>query len=285
MSNLMTWKSLWILCLFTAIVGVSSNTASASVLVNIDLSGATVGQPIPTAPFGANPVTAYTSFGGFDSPLGTGLVQNVAGIGKAADLKTYNTNDQVGALYLDTSLNIAAPELVLSFDINILNQAATGYGQTVDGGATPLLFGLRLYSSSSAQWATTFNVAPTSTTTGVFGFRDATNSTLQTFGTYTVGTAEHVQLNVDYINGTADAYINGNLAYSGYPLRTGIAPDATTNEMFMYLNGSAGTANEVAIGNVMLQSVPLPASMYMGVGLLAVLGFGRWYRGRISTAV
>lgn len=267
------------------VIGLANTLALANTtLVNIDLSGATVGAPIPTAPAGANPVTAYTAFDGYGLPLGTGIVSNVAGIGKAADLTTYSTNDQVGALYLDTSLNIATPKLSLSFDINVLAQAASGYGQTVNSGATPLLFGVRLYSPTTGNWATTFNVSPTSTTGGVLGFRDATSSTLQTFGTYKVGIADHVQIDVDYAAGTANAYLNNSLVYSGYPLRGGVAPNATTSELFMYLNGSAGTSNEVAIGNVTIQSVPLPAAAWGGMillgGLTAAKGLKRLRRGQ-----
>src|SRR5215471_10443655 len=112
-------------------LGLAAKPAVGADLVNIDLSGATIGNPIPTGPSG-NPVTQYGFFGGFGLPLETGLVQNVAGMGKAAVLTTNSTNTAVGSLYLDTSLAVTAPQMQLSFDINILNQAASGYGQTVN---------------------------------------------------------------------------------------------------------------------------------------------------------
>ena len=49
--------------------------------------------------------------------------------------------------YLDTSLNVHAPEVSLSFDLNVVSQAAGGYGQTkaLSGvGDVPILYGVRI---------------------------------------------------------------------------------------------------------------------------------------------
>jgi hypothetical protein len=276
-----TMKRVVIAFVLTVLMSMISTSVFAdSVLVNIDLSGASNGDPIPTAPAGSNPVTAYTTVGGFATAPGTSKVGTVSGIGKAAVLTTDSADAEIGSLYLDTTLGFTVPHVSFSFDLDILSQAASGYEQTVDGGATPLLFGVRLYSPTISDWPVTFNVAPTSTSGGVFGFRNADNTALQTIGTYEVGTAQHVELDVNYAAGTVNAYLNGVSAGAAYPLRGGMTPNATTTEMFMYLNGSNGTSNQVAIGNVVIAAVPLPAAAWAGLALMGVVAGAKGWKGR-----
>jgi hypothetical protein len=186
-------------------------------------------------------------------------------------LKSDSTNGEVGALYLDTGLNVQAQSVSLSFDIDAISQAATGYGQTklVNGVDTPILFGVRIFGGGA--WAASFQLAPTSDTTGLFGFRSPDNTSLTTFGTYNTNTLYHVKIDVDYLNNAASAYINGNLAISNFALGGGANANATTSEIFAYLNGAPGSANEVLIS----ATTPLPNSAWMGLGLLGIFGTSR----------
>src|SRR5690348_9255069 len=86
----------------------------------------------------------YTTFGGNtqtinDGPLtpdmGTAVVN-----GNSATLTS--NNDQVGAVWMDTSLSTHANFVTLKFDLNILSQAASGYGQDFGGAQT--LGGVRI---------------------------------------------------------------------------------------------------------------------------------------------
>ena len=78
-----------------------------------------------------------------------------------------------------------------------------------------------------------------------------------------------------------DAYVDGVLGYSGYPLRTGaVANPTSTSELFIYFNGESGYANQVAIDNIKGYdtAVPEPATMLLlGLGLVGLVGVRRMF--------
>lgn len=229
-----------------------------------------------------------THVGGYTSEVGTpvyGWPYPHANMGTAvvtansAVLKTDSSNAEVGALLLDTSVNSQASLVTLNFDINVLAQAATGYGQTKTDNGTPkpILFGMRIFANSIP--AASFQLAPTSATTGLFGFRDSDNLGLTTFGTYNTNEIHHVQIDVNYATGVADAYIDNNLAISNYALWGGSNANPTTSEIFAYLNGTTtGVSNEVAFGDLQPAAAPLPGVASMGLTCLALVGARRLSR-------
>jgi hypothetical protein len=193
-------------------------------------------------------------------------------VGSSADLKTDPSNAVTGAMYLDTGSNTQATTVSLSFDVDVLSQAASGYDQTktIAGNDSPILFGVRI--AEAGNWAASFQLSPTSATTGVFGMRDANNSSLTTFGSsYTVGDVNHVQIDANYTTGTANVSLNGTQVLTNYALWTGPQANPTTSEIFAYLNGTSnGTSNEVLIGDAL--PTPLPRSAWMGLVLMGGVG-------------
>lgn len=226
----------------------------------------------------------YTTFGGNtqtinDGPLtpdmGTAVVN-----GNSATLTS--NNDQVGAVWMDTNgLNSHANFVSLKFDLNILSQAASGYGQAFNGAGT--LGGVRIV--QNGIFAESLQFMPTDTTSGTFAFRNFDGSAVQTIGNYTTNTLYHIQLDADYTSGTANAYINGILANTvPYPLRAGTGPGGLTSEIFVYLNGASGQGvhNSFTIGDT--AQTPLPSTASAGILCLGVLGLGRVVRRRGTAA-
>jgi hypothetical protein len=223
---------------------------------------------------------ANGSLGGYTSDPNTpayGWTYPHAGMGTATrtansvDLATDPTNAEVGALYLDTGLHTVAQTVSLSFDVDVKSQAAGGYGQskTVGGNAMPILGGVRIGTDNG--WATSFQLAPTSATGGVFGLRDQGNLSLTTLGNYTVNSIDHIQIDANYDTGTADVYLNGTLALGGYHFWAAGHGNTTTNEIFTYLNGTTeGTSNEIALGDFLPAATPLPSSVWMGIVLFGI---------------
>ena len=85
--------------------------------------------------------------------------------------------------------------------------------------------------------------------------------------------------------GTVNAYVDGVLGYSGYPLRTGaVVGPTSTSELFIYFNGESGYANQVAIDNIQgydsAYSAPAPVPepgtmMLLGAGFLGLAVYGK----------
>jgi hypothetical protein len=267
-----------------------SGVASAEQFMDINFDGDAIGSAPGTGATGS-PVTMIGALGGYtatdyNSPPtadnGTIIVDNVAGMSKAAVMATATSNGEVGALFMDTGLSLDARKFDMSFDISILASPATLTGQSgyhLDGGVDTLglLFGARAYESTVGSWAFSFAVAPTSETGGVFALRDATNTQLTSFGTYVEGQKYNIALSTDYDTGTINAYVDGVLCYSGFPSRTGVIPSSNTpntSELFFYLNGESGYSNQVAIDNIQGNTVPEPSSIVLlitaGLGMLAV---------------
>ena len=223
----------------------------------------------------------YNTFGG-NTPTTEGPLTPDMGTavlnGNSAILTSNNA--EVGAVWMDTGVNSQANLVSLFFDINVVSQAASGYDQDFGGAET--LGGVRIV--QNGIFAESFQLMPTSATTGTFAFRDATGSGVQTIGAYNTNTTYHIQLDADYTNGVANAYINGSLAYSGYPLRAGTGAGGTTSEIFVYLNGATGTDvhNSFQIGDT--AAVPLPATASTGLALCGVIGVGMVLRKRVRPA-
>ena len=229
----------------------------------------------------------YTTFGGntattegpLTSDMGTAVVN-----GNSATLTS--NNDQVGAVWMDTGLNTHANFVSLNFDINVLSQATSGYGQAFGDAQTPAvqtLGGVRIV--QNGIFAESFQLMPDSTdaTTGTFAFRNAGNTGVQTIGAYSTNTLYHVQLTADYINNMATASINGGPAVS-YALRPGTVTDGLTSEIFVYLNGATGDGvhNSFTIGDT--AQTPLPSTASAGILCLGALGLRKVIRRRRATA-
>jgi len=258
-------------------------SASADTFMNVTFGGDTIGS----APATGTPITQIGALGGYtatayNSPPtadnGTILVDNVAGMSKAAVLTTNRTNGEVGALFMDTGLGMVSSRLNVTFDIAVLSAPTAATAQApyhLNGSATDtagVLFGVRAYASTVGQWAFSFAVAPTSATGGVFALRDITNTQLTTFGSYVEGQKYSIALYADYSKGTVDAYVDGVLGFSGYPLRTGVvAAPTSTSELFMYFNGQSGEANQVAVDNILVSDTAVPEPLTM-LGVIAGVG-------------
>ncbi len=248
---------------------VSSLAALAAVLVISALPASAEQINLQYSTFGGN---TPTTEGPLTPDMGTAVVN-----GNSATLTSNNA--EVGAVTMDTGLSTQANLVSLFFDIKVLSQAAAGYDQAFGGAQT--LGGVRIV--QNGIFAESFQLMPTSATTGTFAFRNASNTGVQTIGTYDTNTLYHIQLDADYTAGIANAYINGALAYSGYPLRAGTGPGGTTSEIFVYLNGAAGSDvhNSFQIGDT--AAVPIPSTASMGFVAFACLAFAKRYR-RTATA-
>jgi len=273
-----------------AAVGMSwplwSIPAMADPFMNINFDGDTVGNPPATNTTITYPITQPYSIGGYsdsttnpygDSPPtaddGTVLVGNPDGMSKAAVLTSNSSNDQEGAVYLDTEYSVTTQTLQVSFDVDVLNAppAATIQTKILNGGPSSvgILLGVNNFQSGNSGFD--FAIAPTSGTGGIFGIRTADNTGLTSFFSYTDNSVNHVELDANYSTGTVDAYVNGTLEESGDPMQSGIVPNANPDETFIYLNAEPGYANSVAIDNIQA-SVPEPASLsLLGIGALALL--------------
>jgi hypothetical protein len=268
--------------------------ASAELVMNVTFDSDTIGSAPLTGASGS-PITQIGALGGYtataySSPptaaMGTILVDNVAGMSKAAVLTTNSTNGAIGALFMDTGLSMVSSQLGVKFDIGVLAAptAATAQAPYYLNGTTDtagVLFGVRAYANTVGAWAFSFAVAPTSETGGVFALRDITNTQLTTFGSYVEGQKYNIALSADYSLGTLNAYVDGVLGYSGYPLRTGaVGGPTSTSELFIYFNGESGSANQVAIDNIQVYNtaapVPVPAAVWLlGTGLVGLIGIRR----------
>jgi hypothetical protein len=284
-----------LLCMGLAVLlALTSSSFGAVQFMNINFDGDTLGASPSLGPRAPLPITAPQAIGGYSSTAysappsptdnGTVVVDNAAGMSKAAVWATSPTNDVVGSLFMDTGFGVASHGITVDFDIAILAATATANNQlmTVKGapGSVGALFGLRAYNSHAGAWAFTFIVAPTSESGGIFALRD-TGTQLTAFGNYVNGQAHHVTLVGDYDAGVASAYLDGALAVTGFPLRGGPDTAATTSEIFMYMNGEAGYTNSLAIDNIAATdaAIPEPATMIVW-GLLGVVAasFGAWRR-------
>ncbi|HZZ42272.1 MAG TPA: hypothetical protein VFE58_05000 [Tepidisphaeraceae bacterium] len=226
----------------------------------------------------ADPISpSYTVFGGYTSSTTssppTADMGTVVTNGQSATLTTNSSDAEVGALYMDTGINTTASYLTMAFDVNVLSQAASGYGQNFGG--TETLGGIRIWDATVGNWEYSFQFIPTSATTGYFAFRDATNSSVLSIATYDTNTIYHVLLTADYSTHMATASIDGATPIS-YALRPGTAPGDTTSEIFFYMNGVTGAENSIQIG----APVPLPSAASLGFVSLAALGLGQLIRNR-----
>jgi hypothetical protein len=243
-------------------------------------------------------IGGYTSTTGDSPPTAASGTILVQGAQKASVFSTNPQNVETGALWLDTGFSVHAQQTTLSFDINVLQAPSSLTGpnsqvMTINGGPTTagILFGARMYNSNNGQWAFSVAVVPTSATGGVLALRNATNTDLTTFGSYTNGQTSHVTVIADYDAGTASARDDSGPWLSGYALRGGVDSNATFSEMFMYMNGeSGGLGNSLSIDNIAAYdyantaaAVPEPTTMLVW-GLLGLVGAGYsvWRRKRAA---
>jgi len=270
----------------------AARAATAAQFLDIDFDADGLGAA-PSTGVTSSPITKIGALGGYtpsafnvppNADNGTIVVDNVAGMTKAAVLTTNSANPAVGALFMDTGLGVVSSQLSVKFDIAVLAAPASATSQApyvLDGSLnnTGVLFGVRAYNSTANQWAFSFAVTPTSETGGVFALRDITNTQLTSFGTYVEGEKHNIAITTNYTTGTVDAYVDGVLGYSGYPSRTGpMVGNSTTSELFIYFNGESGSANQVAIDNIQAFDtiIPEPASLgLLGLGVSAMLLYGR----------
>ncbi|MEO6996023.1 MAG: VPDSG-CTERM sorting domain-containing protein [Lacunisphaera sp.] len=212
-----------------------------------------------------------------------------------ATMTTNSNNAELGALFLDgnfTGGSLLSQTLRLQYDITVNNQpaAATSQPKNLDlsllGGSsigtTGILLGMNVASSvpgPASPWGVRFALGVTGANDGVFAMRSLDNQTLVAFGTYDVGTTYSLTLDANYTTGLMDAFINGNLALSGYQFADGGAA-VTTSEVFIHLNGENGSANSVTIGNLSASnSVPDGgSSLTLLGGAIALLALSRRFR-------
>jgi hypothetical protein len=264
---------------FAGLVSVAlSSAAQAAPFMNITFDGDAEGaQPSTAAP--ANPVLKPYAIGGYDptyqSPpsaaSGTIIVNDVGGMNNAAVLTTNSSNNELGALWLDTAFSQASQQVTLSFDVNILAAptGATVQPKTLDGGpgTAGILLGMNTFGSAQG---TRFAAAPTSATGGVFAIRTPDNLGLQSFFNYTEGQTYHIDLVSNYNTGLVSTYVDGvftgDKSFASLP-----AVGVTTQEFFFHLNGEGGFANSIAIDNV-VAAVPEPTGIaLLGLGAGAML--------------
>ena len=286
-------KKLFLIMAAMALISMGA-TAQATQFMNITFDDDTVGSAPKTSVAGT-PITTVQGIGGYsaagyDSPPsstnnGTIVVNNVAGMSNGAVMTTNSANNTLGALWMDTGFTQVSSQLSLKFDISVLASPTvlTVQPKYLDGSTTQagILFGINDFGSYGTNpVGFMFAVAPTSDTGGVFAFRNYFNrDQLTSFGEYVEGQTYSIAISADYATGKADAYINGSLVLSDYMFwNSGIAVPATTNEIFMYLNGQSGYSNQVAIDNIQAftTTVPEPTTMLLlGLGLMGIARVGR----------
>lgn len=260
----------------------SSLVKADTVFLNQNFDSDTAGQSPTVAPqmtpTPGNPVTHPTGLGGYssttvnpygDSPNnttteGTINVGNATGISQGAVFTTVPSNAEVGALFMDTGFSgVTSNSLKLSFDLNVISGPANATSQVKflnDPAHTAgILLGINTYDNGGNRLFD-FAAAPTSSGGGVLALRSADNSTLESFFNYTNDTANHVEIDANFVTGNVDAYVNGTLAFSGPVL--GIVPQSqvTTTEVFTFVNGESGYSNSVALDNI-VGSTPEPGSL------------------------
>ncbi len=263
-----------------------SAPAFADPFMNINFDADTPGNPPATSTNTTLPITQPYSLGGYsalttnpygDSPNtpdeGTILVGSPDGMSNAAVMTTNPTDAEVGALYMDTEYSVTSQSVQLSFDLDIKNQPASATGQlkTLNGGPSTVGILLGINNFQAGNTGFDFAAAPTSAAGGVFAVRSPDNGNLTSFFNYSLNTPYHIEIDANYDTGLMDTYVNGALEASGLPMASGIVPNANPDETFIFLNGEAGYANEVAIDNIEA-SVPEPASLsVLGLGACALL--------------
>jgi hypothetical protein len=287
-----------LLCLATA------GTSRATAVIDINFEGDTVGQAPATSTTVGDPMTVPSAIGGFTYPTqpdpgdipptaasGTVEVINASG-SNMAKFTTAPTNAELGALYMDVNgFNLAAQQIQMSFDVNILDAPTMANTQVkhVQGGPDAgIVLGMNAFAATGLGEIAAFRfaAAPTSANGGIFSFRSPDNSTLIPFFNYTEGTLYSLKIVADYSTGKLDAYVNGNPELTDYAFWTGGQAGVVTNEYFFHLNGELNNANSVALDNISSFSAVPEAGAFLLGGLAcaaaAVGAVSRKYFGRAA---
>jgi hypothetical protein len=244
-----------------------------------------------------------TTFDVPHTPANGTIVSAITPTSLSATLTTNPANNVLGALFLDGNFSggpLASQTLRLQYDVTVNHQPSSAtlqpknlnlslLGGPASAGTAGIMLGMNIAATvpgPATPWAFRFAMAPTGATDGVFAMRSMDNTTLFAFGEYDVGTSYNVVLDANYTTGLLNAYINGNLALSGFQFAAG-GPGVTTSEVFIHLNGELNHANSVTIGgfNAAVSVPDNGLSLAVLGGLFAVMGvLGHRFRKQPSTA-
>jgi hypothetical protein len=251
----------------------------------INFDGETYGaDPLTTYPVGVptipNPATNLygwsTSNTDFANSNGTThTIGDAAGLTKAVILSNNTLNGDFGggiaSVWLDTQFTPPRAERgIFDFDFAVLSTPTDPtqmIGPNTPNGQDFVINAFLDQGLPAFRFVTTHS----SVTGGDIQLRNPGQpfDDLFTIGTYTNGVATHVQINLDYVHGTINTYLNGVLAVSGLPfVFTQTSTNDQLTEFFIYNNGVAGQLTAVAIDNIYYVVVPEPSATlltFMGV--------------------
>lgn len=266
---------------FCAGLWLAHSVASAGVFMNINFDGQNVGDPINTTyPLAPSPVTdAYATEGFPDTPpyTGTNTVYSAVGLNKAALMST--NQGGTGANYIDTQFLVTGNIITLDFDIQIVAQTLGVYPQGAPNTPNGQLFVINAFALDSSR-VFRFAATPSSPTQGFFAMRNNTDGDLIHIGAnYDVGTTYHVSVLANYLTNTVDVSVSGIGSLNNLPFIAPQAANGGMEEYFIFQNNIEGFLNQVALDNIVgqtLPAVPEPSSMaVLSIGLLSMIGIAR----------
>jgi len=263
-------------------------------VLDINFDGDTLGaEPLQTYPYGAPPVpfpaTSLYAVGNDLTGVGPSdynfansngivhIIGNAAGLQNA--LIRSNNVDTINANWADTQyIPSRAERGDIGFDFAILQAPTVPNQQT--GPNTPNGTDFRVTGYlDSGNSAFRFVTTHTSPTGGDIQFRLTGGSLtdLFTIGTYTNGVATHVGIILDYVHGTVNVDLNGNIVLSTFPFSD---LQSSTNdqltEIFFTQNGVGGQLLVTALDNITYDVVPEPTGCVLGwLGITGLVLFVR----------
>jgi hypothetical protein len=226
-------------------------------IIDINYDSDTIGAQ-PSLGGGSPLITKPSDMGDYDnqplppdSPYGTILVGDVAGMSKAAVLTTNpNIGGYANVWHFNGINDVNTNQIGLKFDIAVMASPATltQVGPyNLNGTSVYRLCALSLYEGRSQAYRSIL-VIPTSETGGVFGYSNS--GIVTTFGSYVEGQKHTIAVTEDYTTGLASAYVDGVLGLSNFVTGRPLLPlGGWTREMYITMNGEAGYENQVAFDN------------------------------------